>query len=1489
MCRTGICYFGYANWIFLFTTILFTLAEGVEKLDRGVQLVVQPQDVIVPPRAQAVLSCSATGDNVSLQWRFRDAPTHDPVPATQLPHRKQLTNGSLLIEAMSSAVAGYYQCVASADGVGTVVSRIAALILPELLPRDKDNAVQVVTGYIGGPVRLPCRIEAPSRAAIRVLGERRGRLNNIVGIPVMLVNVTWHRNGVAMSSGESGRVAMGAGGALEVDSLRTTDAGRYECRAALAHDTHAQVIETIELRVMSEMSTSETSPRFVATPQSATVLEGSSVTFDCAAVGNPKPEIIWLNNGVAIDLNDLDSRFYLVGSGSLHIESARVLDSGAYTCRAHNSLDSTDYGTQLHVLTPPRVWFKSQAVSAPSRGDVTLSCAVRGKPSPDITWLKDGDRITPNQHDITLVDGHDLRIQGVLEVDAGMFQCVALSVAGSSVATLRLHVDESPKQSKPHDIFSTLISSDTLRLTPDTQMTSADYDTDTDTDNDDLEESAAFTPEPITLNVDYFHAAKGLSDAITNASVVSAPPSLRAVLVKHRFVTLSWEPPQTALEPVRGYHVFYKLESSQRERVLQSASQRHEMNVPNLQPNNTYIFWIRAYTDSSISPASKSVEAVTPAEEYRVGAASNLRVQLAGAHALALTWRPPTPAPHEYRLYYTEVDSGREQYMEVPGAASSATLSTLRADTSYYIRLVGTAAAPSEQLEIRTPSDTPAAAPVNVTATPVSSDSILVRWDAPPLRTHRGVLTGYKLRYRPIVGAGAAGGGSAGTAGARRKPQSLTTPADVRRTEIRGLERGTTYQIRVCAINVNGSGPFSEWISTTTLLQSEQPDTDVPPKPQPLATRSGRDWITVSWSGWARGWELSWGLGVPDDNTRTLPASIHTYMIRDLQSNSEYVISLRASNALGLGPAVYGTVRTKPASEDDDLEDLEDLDEDEDEEEEEELPPLLPPVGLKVIMLSGTTAVVYWTDPTLPRGQTPTDGRQYVVKWSTDNRIRTFNATDLNCMIDDLKPFTTYVFAVKLIKGSRSSTWSLLVSNTTLESVPSSAPRNLQLSSPANARALMLQWTPPDKPNGHITGYIVMYSSPMVRGGEWAAVEVAGVQVTVTRLRPATEYTFKVQARNSKGLGPFSPTVTYATNEEGGLGGATGAWLWASAGGACAVLVLAAVLALSLCCRRQAPPSACHDATYHKAAVVKPPDLWIHHDQMELKQLDKGLHSSASKISAGSADGSHLLSSTLTLPREYERQPAPLPASLPSHASLDRRQPHPTYVDCRRSPSCSDDTAYSCSSGRYDYKPMSSIGCASTCDRRAPLPRPPFSHPDQSTPLLSGVASTPQIAPCGSSSCPLGASCGAAGTVGVVGNVGGVMAGDVYAVARERGHYVAYEPLGHYTHRESVGSSSGAAGSLPRRTPFTGMCSFADNSGHSTPSHGRGSVREGSPYKKSAASSPGHNTIQLAPGVLEPLTPSRSSESSERLHREMANLEGLMKDLTSITQHQFHC
>ncbi|RVE41756.1 hypothetical protein evm_013593 [Chilo suppressalis] len=325
---------------------------------------------------------------------------------------------------------------------------------------------------------------------------------------------------------------------------------------------------------------------------------------------------------------------------------------------------------------------------------------------------------------------------------------------------------------------------------------------------------------------------------------------------------------------------------------------------------------------------------------------------------------------------------------------------------------------------------------------------------------------------------------------------------------------------------------------------------------------------------------------------------------------------------------------------------------------------------------------------------------------------------------------------------------------------------------------------------------------------------------------------------------------------------------------------------------------------------------------MELKHMDKGIHSSA--ISAGSTDAG-LMSSTLTLSRG---PPAEYEPARPRPASLDRRHYVPTYVGSGAS--CSSDEACVsraspasvASCRRCDYRPMTGVGvgvgvgCAATCERR-PHPR---HAPDQSTPLLSSVGplGSPQASlaslhhhhppppPCGSGSCPLGPACGALGG-GTGPPVGVGPGGDIYAcAARERGQYVAYEPLGHYTHRDSLSSDAtvaGAGSGVGAGVPPVGgggagslRRGFLDNgSDHSTPAHSRaGSGRDTSPYKKSASSSPGHipNRLQLGgsvahcPTELEPLTPSRSTE---RLHREMQNLEGLMKDLSAITQQQFHC
>ncbi len=55
----------------------------------------------------------------------------------------------------------------------------------------------------------------------------------------------------------------------------------------------------------------------------------------------------------------------------------------------------------------------------------------------------------------------------------------------------------------------------------------------------------------------------------------------------------------------------------------------------------------------------------------------------------------------------------------------------------------------SEEVTARTMSDVPSDPPQNFTAEADSSRSLIVRWEPPPKESQNGIITGYKIRYRP--------------------------------------------------------------------------------------------------------------------------------------------------------------------------------------------------------------------------------------------------------------------------------------------------------------------------------------------------------------------------------------------------------------------------------------------------------------------------------------------------------------------------------------------------------------------------------------------------------------------------------------------------------------------------------------------------------------------------------------------------------------------
>lgn len=96
--------------------------------------------------------------------------------------------------------------------------------------------------------------------------------------------------------------------------------------------------------------------------------------------------------------SDLDSRFRLIGTGSLQISSVQDGDSGDYQCRASNSVDSLDATATINVQLPPKFIVAPYDLKASEKDELELPCEIIGKPKPTVQWLKNGEVIKPNDY-----------------------------------------------------------------------------------------------------------------------------------------------------------------------------------------------------------------------------------------------------------------------------------------------------------------------------------------------------------------------------------------------------------------------------------------------------------------------------------------------------------------------------------------------------------------------------------------------------------------------------------------------------------------------------------------------------------------------------------------------------------------------------------------------------------------------------------------------------------------------------------------------------------------------------------------------------------------------------------------------------------------------------------------------------------------------------------------------------------------------------------
>nr|XP_061799786.1 obscurin-like protein 1 [Nerophis lumbriciformis] len=202
-------------------------------------------------------------------------------------------------------------------------------------------------------------------------------------------------------------------------------------------------------------------PRFLAYPRQVGVLSGTDAVLKCQIGGDPRPAVIWERNNEKIDPQ---GRYRVFEDGNVYnliITGVTIEDSGQYMCKAKNSIGETYAAATLKVEgeaqelelreeNKPRFLIKPLSTRAGRGEDAVFSCKLWGSPRPEVTWEKDGRKLSEifesTHFSVGYQDGgwFQLKIFKTRAPDGGVYTCKARNEFGEALAGAVLLVDAGP-------------------------------------------------------------------------------------------------------------------------------------------------------------------------------------------------------------------------------------------------------------------------------------------------------------------------------------------------------------------------------------------------------------------------------------------------------------------------------------------------------------------------------------------------------------------------------------------------------------------------------------------------------------------------------------------------------------------------------------------------------------------------------------------------------------------------------------------------------------------------------------------------------------------------------------------------------------------------------------------------------------------------------------------------------------------------------------
>ncbi|XP_026558821.1 fibronectin type-III domain-containing protein 3A isoform X2 [Pseudonaja textilis] len=517
--------------------------------------------------------------------------------------------------------------------------------------------------------------------------------------------------------------------------------------------------------------------------------------------------------------------------------------------------------------------------------------------------------------------------------------------------------------------------------------------------------------------------------------------------------------------------------------------------VTKLSPSTKYSFRLAAKNDIGMSGFGETLVCFT----IGVVPPPPLPPQLskAGVNGLSLKWAPPSGISSDDSLtYILEMEEDGSDYgfqAGYNGDELSCTLSDLRRNTAYKFRLFAHntegKSGPSEVVEYSTCPDKPGPPGKPTVKGKIHSHNVKVTWD-PPKDTGGSDVTSYILEI------------SEASAGSKWE---TAYKGSTREHICTHLKPGVCYRLKVSCVGRGGQSQPSDILTVQTSA--------VPPGPCHPPCLSGKakpKEITLQWDPPSvnGGSEISEYLlevanSDQEEHRQAYRGQALECTVNGLLPGRTYCFWIRAANKAGLGPySEKAEISTAPGPPD--------------------------PCSTPLLTCKTATCVVAtWESP-------PCNGaevNEYRLEWGQmEGSMHIVYTGPLLCYeVKGLSPATTYYCRVQAVNLAGPGLFGEISTVTTPASVPAAvAVLNLleedQLEGPLPlSTCLALHWEEPCCHGAEIIGYHIEYGEKQVLTVNKATSHV------LENLQPDTFYRIRIQAFNSLGTGPFSPSIKAKT------------------------------------------------------------------------------------------------------------------------------------------------------------------------------------------------------------------------------------------------------------------------------------------------------------------------------------------------------------------------